>query len=161
MTEFWTAAAVATVFGGITSAVVSVWGLSRNIKHKSVIEERQKWRDTLRTLVPDLVSETDKDSQVKIRDSIALRLNPYEDEDCIRLIDEFIANPSRGSADAIVAQFQSLLKRDWERAKIEAGFWPVRARERADQRVDGQMKVAIAKNWATPTSAGKQPHCAP
>lgn len=146
MTEFWTAAAVATVFGAITSAIVSIWGLSRNIKHKSVIEERQKWRDTLRTLIPDLVSEADKNSRVKIRDSIALRLNPYQDGDCIRLIDEFIANPSRDSADEIVAQFQDLLKRDWERAKIEAGFWPWRARERAGQLVDEQMQLAIAKN---------------
>lgn len=146
MTGFWTAAAVATVFGGITSAIVSIWGLSRNIKHKSVIEERQKWRDTLRTLVPDLVCETDRVSREKIRDSIALRLNPYHDGDCIQLIDEFIANPSRDSADAIVAQFQSLLKRDWERAKIEAGFWPWRARKRADRRVDRQMQLAIAKN---------------
>lgn len=144
MTEFWTAAAVATVFGAITSAIVSIWGLSRSIKHKSVIEERQKWRDTLRILVPQLVSETDGDSRVEIRDSIALRLNPFQDGHCIRQIDEFIANPSRDSADAIVGLFQELLKRDWERAKIEAGFWPWRARERADRRVNEQMQLAIA-----------------
>lgn len=145
MTEFWSAAAVATVFAALTSTVVSIWGLSRNIQHKSIIEERQKWRDTLRTLLPDLLNDADRDSQVKIRDSIALRLNPHQDGDRIRLIDEFIAEPTRDSADAIVIQFQILPKRDWERAKIEAGFWPWRARERADRLVDEQMRSANAK----------------
>lgn len=144
MTEFWTAAAVATVVGVITSAIVSIWGLSRNIKHKSVIEERQKWRDTLRTLVPQLLSETEKSSRQKVRDSIALRLNPYEDGESVRLVDEFIANPSRDAADAVVAKFQDLLKRDWERAKIEAGFWPWNAKNRADRLVDEQQGLADA-----------------
>ena len=146
MTEFWSAAAVATVFAAITSTVVSVLGLSRSIKHKSIIEERQKWRDTLRTLLPDLLNGADRDSQLKIRDSIALRLNPYHDEDRLRLIDEFIEEPSRDSADAIVIQFQILLKHDWERAKIEAGFWQWRALERVDRLVNKQMRLDNAKN---------------
>lgn len=144
--ELLTAAAVAAVFGTITSAIISIWGVSRNIKHKSVIEERQKWRDTLRSLIPELVSQVDVESRTRIRNSIALRLNPYEDGACIRQIDDFITNPTPESADEIVTRFQDLLKRDWERAKIEAGFWPWRARERADARVDAQRGLALGSN---------------
>ncbi|MGN6218850.1 MAG: hypothetical protein ACTHNQ_05050 [Microbacterium sp.] len=147
--EFWTAAAIAAVFGTITSAIISIWGVSRNIKHKSVVEERQKWRDTLRGLIPELISQVDDEARKKIRNSIALRLNPYQDGECIRQIDDFIANPAPELADAIVTRFQDLLKRDWERAKIEAGFWPRRARERADARVDAQRALALESDQTT------------
>ncbi|WP_150954461.1 hypothetical protein [Microbacterium testaceum] len=150
MNEFWTSAAIATIFGAAIGGMISVWGLSRNIKHKSVIEERQKWRDSLRSLVPELVGELDEKSRKEIRDSIALRLNPYEDADCVDLIDKFHGNPSDELAFAIVARFQDLLKRDWERAKIEAGFWPWRARDRADERVNTQRQRSLNARKSNP-----------
>lgn len=138
MTEYWTTIGVAALVGFLTSGIVTAWGISRNIKHKSVIEERQKWRDSLRQLIPDLVNESDKQSRVQIRNSVVLRMNPYRDGEAIRLIDGVVADPSPENGQAVVGHFQDLLKRDWERAKIEATWFPVHASERADRKVDRQ-----------------------
>jgi len=142
MIEFWVTAGIAALFGTLTGAVVSVWSVSRNIKHKSVIEERQRWRDALRELIPEFVNATDRASREQVRHSIVLRLNPYEDLDAVRLVNEFVSSPNRAAGFSVVAQFQDLLKRDWERAKIEASPWPWRARSRADRRVRRQMRHA-------------------
>lgn len=142
MIEFWVTAGIAAVFGTLTGAFVSVWSISRNIKHKSVIEERQKWRDTLRQLIPDFVNAKGRASRERVRDSIVLRLNPYKDQESMRLVDQFVSGPTRAAGSAVVVQFQDLLKRDWERAKIEASPWPWAARSRADRKVRAQMRKA-------------------
>ena len=126
------------------SAAVSVWGVARNIKHKAVTEEREKWRVSLRELVPELVSQRKQTARERARDAIVLRLNPYKDADVIAVIDQFVAAPSARGRLEVVACFQDMLKRDWERAKIEAGLWPWRARDRANGLVDEQQRCAQA-----------------
>lgn len=118
--EFWVTVGLSGLLALGTSAGISVWGVSRNIKHKAIIEERQKWRDSLRGLVPQLVSEPDLASREKIRDEIALRLNPYKGRRSLELIDQFVSNPSPRTRHQVIDHFQDMLKRDWERAKIEA-----------------------------------------
>ncbi len=130
------------------SAVVSVWGVARNIKHKAVTEERERWRVSLRQLVPDLVSHEEQTGRKRVRDAIVLRLNPYKDADVIAVIDKFVASPSASRRLEVVACFQDLLKRDWERAKIEAGFWPWRAGDRANDLVDEQRRRAQVPDTA-------------
>ncbi len=146
MADYWTTVGIAAFVGFLTSGIVTVWGISRNIKHKSVIEERQKWRDSLRQLVPELVSHVDEKSRARIRDSIALRMNPYRDGEAIRLIDRVVVDPSSENGAAVISHFQDLLKRDWETAKIEATWRPFRAASRADRIVDGQRGASLTAN---------------
>lgn len=129
------------------SAVVSVWALSRNVKHKSVIEERQKWRDTLRELVPTFLASTRAKERMQLRNSIALRLNPHDEADKrkVELLDAFISQPSAKNERAIVEEFQKYLKLDWERAKIEASLRPWFAQERARRTVERQ--ASGQKRW--------------
>lgn len=143
MSEFWITAGLSALIAVVTSSVVSVWGVSRNIKHEAIIEERQKWRDSLRQLIPELVSQPDRAARERTRDSIVLRLNPYKDADAVALIDRFVTAPSESGRLEIVDRFQDMLKRDWERAKIEAGFAPWRAGERANSVVDEQRREAM------------------
>ena len=150
MNEFWVTAGIAALFGSLTGAFVSVWSVSRNIKQKSVIEERQKWRDLLRGLIPDLVNATDEASRERVRDSIVLRLNPYKDQEAMRLVDQLVSSPSRAAGFTLVAHFQDLLKRDWERAKIEASLWPWCAKPRADRKVRRQAQRAGRSNAVAP-----------
>jgi hypothetical protein len=138
VTDIWGPAAVAALVGLVTSALVSVWGVSRNIKHKSVIEERQRWRDSLRELVPIFTTDRDKMTRRAVRNSIALHLNPYGDAEAVRVLDQFQSKPTSVNAEAVVSCFQDILKRDWERSKIEASLWPFRARARAEKAVDAQ-----------------------
>jgi hypothetical protein len=139
-------AAVSAAVGGLTSAFISVWVVTRNIKYKSVIEERQKWRDSLRDLIPNLVSQVDRSSRERVRDSIVLRMNPYKNGTAIRLMDRFVSDPSRNTGLAVVVHFQDMLKRDWEKAKIEGSFWPYRATERADRIVEKQKRQSAGRN---------------
>jgi len=157
MVEFWMTAGVAALFGSAVGAFVSVWTVSRNIKHKSVIEERQRWRDALRTLLPKLVSAKRGKAREQVRDSIVLRLNPYKDQAAMIRIDQFMSDPSRAEGAEVIAHFQDLLKRDWERAKIEASQFPWCARSRSDKRVARQKNAADREAGLVPvvtTAAG-------
>lgn len=142
MSDYWVTIGLAALIGVIVGAIVSLWSVTRNIEHKSVIEERQKWRDALRELIPSLVDAADRDDRNRVRNSIVLRLNPYHDQAAMLLVDQHVENPSRQSGLFVVAHFQDLLKRDWERAKIEASFIPFWARSRADNRVRRQARAA-------------------
>lgn len=157
MSDYWATIGLAALVGVVVGALVSVWSVTRNIEHKSVIEERQKWRDALRELIPRLVDAADQDDRKKIRNSIVLRLNPYQDHGAIVVIDEHVDNPSHQSGLLVVTHFQELLKRDWERAKIEASFFPFWARSRADNRVRRQARTAgraTPLESSDPASAG-------
>lgn len=142
MSDYWVTIGLAALIGVIVGASVSLWSVTRNIEHKSVIEERQKWRDALRELIPSLVDAAEKDERKRLRNSIILRLNPYHDQTAMLLVDQHVENPSHQSGLLVVAHFQDLLKRDWERAKIEASFFPFWARSRADNRVRRQARAA-------------------
>ena len=139
-TSYWLTVGLAAILGAILGAIVSVWTVTRTIRHKSVIEERQKWRDTLRELVPNLISTADASERVRIRNAVALRLNPNDDADvrAVESIDGFLADSSQRRGLEIVEMFQRLFKLDWERAKIEASFRPWCAVRRATKRIGKQ-----------------------
>lgn len=142
MSDYWLTLGLAALIGALTSALVNIWGVARSIRHKSVIEERQTWRQAIRELVPELVSTTDPESRIQIRDQIALRLNPHKDKDALLLLDRFHADPTRGVAERLVEHFQHMLKVDWERAKVEASFFPWCADRRAQRRTTRQARRA-------------------
>lgn len=138
--EFWTTVGLSALVGAAVSAAISIWSVGRTIKHRAVIEERQKWRDSLRVLVPALLAHKKKADRERVRNSIALRLNPYQDQQAIDLVDQFVSTPSEDGKRAIADHFQDMLKREWERAKIEASLWPWQARSRSENRVDKQRR---------------------
>ncbi|MFE5410169.1 hypothetical protein [Microbacterium sp. NPDC056569] len=142
MSDYWVTIGLAALIGVAIGAIVSVWTVTRNIKHKSVIEERQKWRDALRELIPRLVDAAGQDDRDRVRNSIILRLNPHQDQPATLVVDHYVENPSRQTGSLVVAHFQDLLKRDWERAKIEASFFPFWATSRADLRVRRQVAAS-------------------
>lgn len=137
---YWLTAGLAVVLGALIGTITTAWSVTRNIKHKSVIEERQKWRDTLRELVPEFVSCKDGALRPKIRDSIVLRLNPIKDKARIELLDSHLKNPTRSNGEQVIANFQRELKIDWERAKVEASCFPWFASWRAEKKVRKQEK---------------------
>lgn len=142
MSDYWVTIGLAALIGAVIGALVSVWSVTRNIEHKSVIEERQKWRDALRELIPRLVDAADQGDRNRVRNSIILRLNPYQDQAAMLVVDQHVENPSPQTGLLVVTHFQDLLKRDWERAKIEASLFPFWARSRADSRVRRQAHSA-------------------
>lgn len=151
MATYWLTLGLAAALGALIGAVVSVWTVARTIKQKSVIEERQKWRDTLRELVPELIATGDPTERVRVRNTVVLKLNPHDEADvrAVKSIDEFISYPTEPSSVEIVAMFQKMLKLDWERAKIEASLRPWNAARRAKKRVNRQAE-AQAQNGTVP-----------
>lgn len=124
MSDYWLTVGAVAVIAALTSTVVSVWGVSRNIKHKAVIEERQNWRQAIREMLPNLVSQQDEAARDALRHAIALRLNPYKDQAALSLLAQYAAAPTPELAESLVAHFQAMLKLEWQRAKREAGLFP-------------------------------------
>ncbi|WP_152525907.1 hypothetical protein [Microbacterium maritypicum] len=150
MFDYWLTVGAAALGGGIVSALimaaVTMSSTSRNIFQKSVIEQRQVWRDSLRVLVPRLLSDRDRTSQRCIRDSIVLHLNPSKDREAVSLIDAFIAKRSPQNREAVVRHFQMMLKHEWEKSKIEATAGTRGADRKAAQIVDAQLRQFGARS---------------
>lgn len=144
--EYWLTAGVAALAGGLVAAligaVVTISMTSRNIFQKAVIEQRQVWRDSLRKLIPLLLSKRNSGARLRIRDTIVLHLNPSKDVEAVDLIDAYILHRSRTNRDAVVRHFQIMLKRDWERSKIEAQLFSRDADARAAEVVEAQIRIA-------------------
>ncbi|MFL0564612.1 hypothetical protein ACH0CG_02560 [Microbacterium sp. 179-I 1D1 NHS] len=138
MSDYWVTIGLAALIGVVVGALINIWSVARTIEHKSVIEERQKWRDSLRDLIPRLVGANGRDEREQARNAIFLRLNPYRDQEAMRLVDRYLEIPSRQTGLDVVAHMQRLLKHDWERAKIESSIFPVFASRRADGRTRRQ-----------------------
>lgn len=94
MPDYWLTVGAVAVIAALTSAVVSVWGVSRNIKHKAVIEERQNWRQTIREMIPDFVGQEDEAARDALRNAIVLRLNPYKDQAALDLLTQYTVAPT-------------------------------------------------------------------
>lgn len=142
MTTYWLTLGLAAALGALSVAIVNVWTMVRTIKQKSVLEERQKWRDSLRELVPKLIAAEDPIERARIRNTVVLKMNPHDETDVrsVESVDEFISDPSDQHGIEVVAIFQKILKVDWERAKIEASLRPWNATQRATRRVKKQEK---------------------
>ena len=119
----------------------------RTIFINTVTSERVKWIGKIRknianyvgliqhfaySLVPEMQERTDKANEIVrkidiLRYRIKLQLNPNDDKELIKLIDEIPdlthqidVNILRAAIDRLVAGSQSLLKNEWEKVKDEA-----------------------------------------
>lgn len=142
MSDYWLTIGAVALIAAATSAIVSMWGVSQNIKHKAIIEERQNWRLALRELVPAFVGEEDSRERERMRNLIVLRLNPYKDQEAVVLLNEYVLTPSPEAGRKLVAHFQAMLKLEWQRAKRESGVVPWGAGWRARRSVRWQSRRA-------------------
>ncbi len=129
--------AIITAVGGFISAYFILKNNDKSNQLKYITEERTKWRDKIRKLsVAFITSELyengselvypNKQKLIKIREQVAVRLNPKDTEDdyILCLMDCYIENNCDFDKDEIRKRlsvaFASLLKHDWERVKNEA-----------------------------------------
>ncbi|MDE0031523.1 MAG: hypothetical protein OXU75_00055 [Deltaproteobacteria bacterium] len=103
-------------------AILVWWVAERNIATKYVTEERAKWREEIRELaekIHDAILRGDFPRLRRLRRQLEMRLNPTDDED-----KAILASVKDHNRDEFFKGISRMLKHDWERAKVEARFWP-------------------------------------
>ena len=133
------------ILSGLIAAAVSWYGVKFNMRQRSVIEARQRWRDQLRTLVPKLTSASTESERLRLRDELVLYLNPYKDELLLEAIDNYLDEQSEGHREVLIAKFSEYLKYDWERAKAEAGYKSGRADRVAIKKIAAMSSKAAER----------------
>lgn len=114
MSEF-----VSGAVGAVLGAILVFVSSQRALRAENVLAERTKWREEIRRIAKELpVVNSDKR---RLASELALRLNPADDKD--REIVKLAANGNETSAE-LTTRLALLLKHDWERAKIEASWFP-------------------------------------
>jgi hypothetical protein len=124
-----------TALFGFISAYLVFRQNDKGNELKYIINERQKWRDTIRDLSASFMGGTyNKNGNHKsltnpelklIREKIAVRLNPDDNEDkyILCLMDCYIKTTDEKCKEDIRKElritFASILKHDWERVKNE------------------------------------------
>jgi len=118
-----------TFTGVLVTAFVAIRVSLYTIESKNIKEERIKWREKLRTLVPNLFYvENTKKEMVAIQ--ICSRLNPIKDRELCRLVKK-IAQQNHGNSHSdhekdklyLIESINHLLKHDWERCKNDSSFF--------------------------------------
>lgn len=98
----------------------------RRLHFEAVIQERSKWRDSIRELSGDVLKDCEHPENGKLewlRCQFRLRLNPIDgsDKEIVATLVEIENNPAdKLLREKFVRQVACLLKHDWERAKAEA-----------------------------------------
>lgn len=135
--------AVSTFLG----VVVALWQFNRQMKQKSIEEERAKWRERMRELSGQIAENayllnitTQEECKNELRaklfgliSELKLRLNPFDEEKTTQkdftdkgifnLAKEIYSFPCPNKIYEFEEEMQLLLKWEWERAKKEAGFF--------------------------------------
>lgn len=120
------------------TALVTWFIAERRIAMKYITEERAKWRDKVRKLALkgyDKILKRNEEGIRRVRSELRVLLNPFSREDR-KIIWCMIVNGPRQTrkrrAERFDRRISLLLKHDWERAKLEAGWflprWTLRAK---------------------------------
>ena len=149
-------AALVGAVGGLVGAVL-VWLVAQHrIQAEHVTRERAKWRKKIRKKsleVHEALTAARRSDQdlLRLQMQFRLLLSPLDDRDCeiLRCITPTSCKEQRQVAQAkqFAYRVSLLLKHDWERAKLEAGFpvpgWFFRANPalRRDQRMAEKLKA--------------------
>jgi hypothetical protein len=127
-----------SLLSGFISNYVSNRQFKKEVRLKRITDERTKWRENIREIVKEL-SELDLNKQediLKLRrilNQLKVRINIYgvnkpdsilKDNHIWNKINEISesAIPTYEQIDCLIMYLSALLKYDWERAKIEAGY---------------------------------------
>ena len=104
----------------VIAAVVSWLGVAFNVRQRSILEARQRWRDELRRLLPEFTASDSANDRERLRGAITLHLNPYKDQHLIASLDSYVREPTVATGRIVIDTFSEYLKYDWQRAKAEA-----------------------------------------
>ena len=121
--------AVITLMGVAITAFVTWLIAQRQISAKHVTAERAKWRDKIRTQAleaHDAILGGDAAKVGRLQSEFRALLNPFDCHDqaildCMTVDKSCQEREKR--ADEFARRISLLLKHDWERAKLEAGFF--------------------------------------
>ncbi|WP_137755259.1 hypothetical protein [Agrococcus sp. SGAir0287] len=136
----WIWSALTALAAGLVGAAVSIFVALRDVRFRAVLEQRQLWREALRTDLPFLLTTRSGRERRRLREAIFLRLNPYKDQSLLRAIDDFLDEPSSTNSQRVTQHAQAMLKHDWERAKLETRFWAPLSSGWADLRIARQRR---------------------
>lgn len=119
-----------TFFGVVTTALVTWLIAQRRIVAEHVTAERAKWRKNIRRqalLVHDAILSGDAVAVGRLQSEFRALLNPFDchDQAILRCMTvETNSSPEQQKrVDEFATRISLLLKHDWERAKLEAGFF--------------------------------------
>ena len=121
-----------TLLGVVVTAFVTWLIAQRRLMGEHVTGERKEWRDGIRDkalAVHDAIVSGNTDAALRLRNEFRALLNPFDqdDQEILRLIDAKGCDDCRKDrARDFGRSISLLLKHDWERAKMEAGFIPAR-----------------------------------
>ena len=121
-----------TLLGVAVTAFVTWLIAQRRLMGVHVTAERRQWRDNIRKKaleVHDAIMSGDTDGASKLQNEFRALLNPF-DKDDREILDRIDATGCNGCRKDRARDFgrsiSLLLKHDWERVKLEAGFSPLR-----------------------------------
>ena len=121
--------ALIALVSAIITAVVT-WSIAqRQIAVENVTKERAKWREQIRDLasqIYDALSSPieDKKQIQKLTMRLTVLLDPHDkrDQQILNLLDD-LNNITEKTKKDFIHGVALLLKHDWERSKLEAGFF--------------------------------------
>ena len=121
--------AVIPVVAVAVTAVVTWLIAQRQITAKYVTGERAKWRETIRKqalVAHDAILREDTTTIGRLQSKFRALLNPFDQHDRA-ILDCLTVGLSRQDpekqANEFARRISLLLKHDWERAKLESGFF--------------------------------------
>ena len=115
---------ILTFLAGLVSAFL-IWGpTQKRIVMEKITQERRKWRDTIRSKsieVYDAMVAQDIESLHRLKCEFRTLVNPKDDKDIIEAIclKGATGDSKYKRAECFTKKISSLLKQDWERAKLE------------------------------------------
>ena len=112
-----------TIVGVIITAVVT-WSIAqRRIAVENVTKERARWRQQIRWLASQIYEELSEEnsSNAKI-DKLKMKLRVLLDP-CDKRDQKILDYITKKSIENFITEVTLLLKYDWERSKLEAGFF--------------------------------------
>ena len=121
-----------TLLGVVATAFVTWLIAQRRLMGEHVTAERTKWREKIREKAlgaHDAIVSGKTDKASKLQNEFRALLNPFDqnDQEILRRIDaEGCEDCRKDRAREFGRSISLLLKHDWERAKLEAGFSPAR-----------------------------------
>jgi len=123
------------VLAGLVAGLVSIRISERKIAIENITQQRQLWRERIRSLACDIQLSYRNKSQENLKShfsSMQLLLNPEDDEDN-SILDTLWEMSEQSEIENLALIFSEklslLLKHDWERAKSEAKpIFPLKAK---------------------------------
>ena len=108
----------------VTITAFVTWSIAqRRIAVENVTKERAKWRDQIRNLASQIYDELlfhkNNERQIKnLKMQLSVLLDPCDEHD-----QQILCSIKTDSVEDFETEVKLMLKQDWERSKLEAGFF--------------------------------------